>query len=330
MMLAQLRLAADAVGAGGTSVFAPAAQPAASIRDFFIMVLVIVGVIFVVIEGLIVYFLIRFRAREGDAAEPPQIYGSRPLEVAWTLAPLLVVFVLFLIVLRSVTEVRLNHPPPHAVAVRVVGHRWWWEYDYPDLGVRTANELHVPALGPEESRVIFLGLSSADVIHSFWVPRLSGKTDVIPGRDNKMWFRAEAPGLFHGQCAEYCGGQHANMLLRVVVEPPAEFERWCAAQRRPAREDPAARAGRGAFLAHACVNCHTIRGNPPPHGTFGPDLTHLMSRDTLAAGMIPNTPENLRAWIADPQAIKAGCLMPDMGLGTQDVEQIAAYLETLK
>ena len=165
--------------------------------------------------------------------------------------------------------------------------------------------------------------------HSFWVPRLGGKTDLIPGRTNSMWFRTDRPGLYVGQCAEYCGTQHANMLIRVVVDSPRDFDDWLENERKPAADDPDAGAGRSAFLAQSCVNCHRIRGTPS-QGGYAPDLTHLMRRQTLASGMVPNTPEYLRRWVADPQQIKTGCLMPAFGLDDRQRDDIVRYLETLR
>jgi cytochrome c oxidase subunit 2 len=218
--------------------------------------------------------------------------------------------------------------------VTVVGHQWWWEYTYDhyngrELGFTTANELHVPAGEEGVARPVYLTLKSADVAHSYWVPRLAGKTDVIPGRTNSMWFRTERPGLYLGQCAEYCGTQHANMLLRVVVDSRSDFERWLENEQKPAAEDPSGSAGRSAFLAQSCVNCHRVRGTSA-QGRYAPDLTHLMGRKTLASGMVENTPENLRRWVADPQQIKPGCLMPAFGLGDRERDDIVRYLLTLR
>ncbi len=175
---------------------------------------------------------------------------------------------------------------------------------------------------------MFLTLKSADVCHSFWVPRLAGKTDLIPGRTNSMWFQTEQPGLFVGQCAEYCGTQHANMLIRVVVDRPSEFDDWLTKQAADKLPPSADDRQAGAFFSQSCVNCHRIRGTSA-HGKYAPDLTHLMSRRTLAAGMVPNTPENLRRWVADPQQIKPGCLMPAFGLSDTECDDIVGYLRTL-
>jgi cytochrome c oxidase subunit 2 len=336
------------------SVFDSASPPADSIRSLFILVLAITGGIFLLVEGVLLYCIIRFRKRgSGPASEPPQIYGSNPIEIAWTVGPLLIVFVLFLIVARTVGEINsVPHqaPPPGAkpVYVTVVGHQWWWEYRIYDgredqeadrNGVRLANELHVPVSdNPTSARPAYLKLQSADVIHSFWVPRLAGKTDVIPNQDNFMWFAAREEGLFLGQCAEYCGTQHAGMLIRVIAQPEEQYQAWLSNQKQPANGELSekARAGKAVFLAQSCVNCHTIRGTSA-RGTFGPDLTHLKSRETLASGLVANNRENLTDWVRDPQqgvdgkpGIKSGCLMPNMQLSEIQVERIVDYLEALK
>jgi cytochrome c oxidase subunit 2 len=332
------------------SIFDPVSPPAESIRNLSVLVLAITGFIFIVVEGILVYSIVRFRRRgtmrinpgansTGLAeAEPPQVYGSKPIEIAWTAAPALVVFVLVLVSARTLWEVNVPPPQPRAgdniLFVTVVGRQWWWEYTYNhyngrELGFTTANELHIPAGLGGVTRRVFLTLKSADVCHSFWVPRLAGKTDLIPGRVNAMWFQTDQPGLYVGQCAEYCGTQHANMLLRVVVDFPSDFESWLEHERQPAAEDPAASAGRTAFLAQSCVNCHRVRGTSA-QGSYGPDLTHLMHRQTLASGMIDNTRESLRRWVADPQQIKPGCLMPAFGLSDRQRDDVVGYLLTLR
>jgi cytochrome c oxidase subunit II len=342
-------LMASAVeSAENLSIFDPASPSAESIRKLSVLVLTITAFIFVVVEGILVYSIFRFRrgdstlpsqGRAGErSAEPPQVYGSKPIEIAWTAAPALIVFVLTLVSARTLWEVNVPPPPPregdNTLFVTVVGRQWWWEYIYDQyngrqLGFTTANELHVPASEDGVPRPVFLTLRSADVCHSFWVPRLAGKTDLIPGRINSMWFQPDQPGLYLGQCAEYCGTQHANMLLRVVADSPGDFESWLENERKPATEDAGVRAGRSAFLAQSCVNCHRVRGTAA-QGVYAPDLTHLMSRQTLASGMIPNTPENLRRWVADPQPIKPGCLMPSFGLTDRDRDDIVDYLLTLR
>lgn len=313
-----------------TNLLQPLSQPAQEIKELSMLVLAICAAIFLIVTGLLVYAIVRFRHRAGDeASEPPQIYGSNQIETAWTVLPILIVFVLILVTSRTIADIQNRKAVPGAVHATIVGHQWWWEIRYPELGIVTANELHVPASDVSRRQPTFLKLQSADVAHSFWVPQLAGKTDVIPGRENSMWFEPTQPGTYLGNCAEYCGMQHAQMLIRVVVQPPAEFERWVAEQKRVAAEQPSAQAGRQVFFANTCVNCHTIRGTTA-QGAFGPDLTHLMSRETLASGATPNTPETLRAWVRDPQKLKVGCLMPNMQMSDTEVDQIVSYLQTLK
>ena len=315
---------------GVTSIFRPLSQPAQEIKETSLLVLAICGSIFVVVAGLLVYAIVRFRHRAGDElSEPPQVYGSNQIEIAWTILPLLIVFVLILVTSRTIADIQNRKPPPTAVKATVIGHQWWWEIRYPELGIVTANELHVPASDGRGSRPTFLKLQSADVAHSFWVPLLAGKTDLIPNRENLMWIEPTKPGTYRGNCAEYCGTQHARMLIRVVVQPPDEFERWAREQQQLAATDTSATAGRTVFFANSCVNCHTI-GGTSAQGKFGPDLTHLMSRETLAAGAASNTPDNLRLWVRDPQKIKVGCLMPNMQLTNEEVNQVVAYLQTLE
>ena len=254
------------------------------------------------------------------------------------MAPALIVFTLVLVTTRTLWEVELIQPEPAAgdesLFVTVYGKQWWWEFSYDHYNGRplffvTANELHVPASSAKVPHRIYLTLKSADVCHSFWVPRLAGKTDLIPGVTNHMWFEVDRTGLFLGQCAEYCGTQHAGMLLRVVVDEPEAFERWLADQEQTAAEKPAAAEGRAAFLAESCVNCHRVRGTPA-RGSYGPDLTHLMSRQTLAPVLLPNSEENLRRWILDPQQVKSGCLMPAFGLSGEKRDRIVDYLLSLE
>lgn len=330
---------AEGVLAQGMSIFDPASPDAASIVDLAVLTLCVAGAIFLIVEGILVYVAWRFRERDDQAeGEPPQVYGSMPIEVAWTAAPTMIVFFLVLVTARTLWEVEPNPPAAQVddetLFVTVIGHQWWWEYIYETwdgqpLGFTTANELHLPASDDQTSRPTFLKLKSADVCHSFWVPRLGGKVDLIPGRTNSLKLETTETGLHLGQCAEFCGAQHANMLIRVVVHPPEEFADWIASESLPARDDPAVQTGRQAFLAESCINCHRIRGTIA-RGDYAPDLTHLMSRETLAAGMIPNNAQNLRHWVHDPQSIKAGCLMPAFGLNEQETDAITNYLLSLQ
>jgi len=338
MIVATLLAASDAA-AENLSIFDPVSPPAESIVNVSVLVLAIAALIFLVVEGVLLYSVIRFRRRgAADATEPAQVYGSQPIEIAWTAAPAMIVFVLVLVTARTLWEVKVPPPEPtpgdNTLFVTVVGRQWWWEftydhYDGEPLGFTTANELHVPAGEDGVPRPVYLTLKSADVCHSFWVPRLGGKIDLIPGRTNHLWFRTDRPGLYLGQCAEYCGTQHANMLLRVSADRPDDFARWLGNERKPAVDDPAAREGKEAFLRQSCVNCHAVRGTSA-RGSYAPDLTHLMSRQTLASGMVPNTPDKLRQWVDDPQKIKQGCLMPAFGLSERDGDLVLRYLLTLR
>ncbi len=307
----------------------PDATPQQAIYSLSMLLLVICTVIFVVVSALLAYGLVKYRERKADALdEPPQVYGSSEIELAWTVIPILLVFIFFLATARTLNAVQNAQPSPGAVHVTVVGHQWWWEIRYPELGITTANELHMPASDPAARTPLFIKLESVDVAHSFWIPELGGKTDLIPGHPNAMWLEAQTPGTYLGNCAEFCGLQHANMLIRVIVHPPGEFEQWVEAQKRQATAAPSAELGRNLFLTTSCVNCHTVRGTRAA-GTFGPDLTHLMSRQTLGSGVVPNTPENLRVWTRDPQKMKPACLMPDMQLTDTELDAIVAYLLTL-
>jgi cytochrome c oxidase subunit 2 len=311
------------------NIFQPKATPAESVYHLSLLVLAVCAAIFTVVAGLLTYTLIRFRRRCGDHKEPAQVYGSDRIEIAWTVIPILIVFVLTMATARIVSATLDKPTSPDALKVTVVGHQWWWEVRYPALSIVTANEVHVPVSTTAKPAVTFLNLESADVAHSFWIPQLAGKTDLIPGHPNRMWIDPKQEGTFLGNCAEYCGTQHANMQLRVVVQSQAEFAKWAASQKQSAIADARIESGRIEFLSLSCVNCHTVSGTAAT-GTFGPDLSHLMSRDTLAAGVVPNSAENLRAWLKDPDAIKPGSLMPNMQLTPQQLDEVVTYLSSLK
>ena len=312
------------------NMFDPKATPADSIYNVSMLMLAVCAGIFLVVGGLLAFTIVRFRRRGTDnSREPAQVYGSNRIEIAWTVIPILIVLVLSMATARAVVEVQNKRMPPDALKVTVVGRQWWWEIRYPELGIVTANELHVPLSTAAKPAHTLLKLESADVAHSFWVPQLSGKVDLIPGITNAMWLDPRQAGIFLGNCAEYCGTQHANMLIRVIVDSPADFEKWAAAQKLNASSDPQVEAARSKFLSLNCINCHTVSGTAAT-GTFGPDLSHLMSRTTLGSGVLPNTVENLRAWVKDPQAIKRGNLMPNMQLNTRELDEVVTYLASLK
>jgi cytochrome c oxidase subunit 2 len=313
-----------------TNIFAPASTPAQSIFGLAIFVLAVTAAIFVVVFTLLAYSVVKFRKRNNDdSREPAQVYGSNQIEVAWTVIPVLIVVALFMAAGRVIADVQGAERPGNALEVIAIGHQFWWEYRYPSLGIVTANELHVPVSDATHPTPTFIKLLSADTDHSFWIPRLAGKTDLIPNHPNSTWIDPHETGVYLGQCAQYCGTQHAKMLLRVYVQSRDDFAKWTQEQRRPAFASDSASAGRRIFETTACVNCHTVAGTIA-NGRFGPNLTHVMSRETIAAGAASNTAENLRLWIQNPNAIKPGCLMPAMQLSDQDLDALTAYLETLR
>lgn len=309
--------------AGSPSVLAPASPGAARIADLFWSVLAIAAAIFVVTEALLIIALIRFRSRPGDR-EPDQVHGNQALELAWTLAPALILAGVFVATASTMTAV--TQEQPGALRVKVVGHQYWWEMQYPDQRISTATDLHVAVGQPVEVELV-----AADVIHSFWVPELSGKTDLIPGHTNRVRFTADRPGTYRGQCAEFCGAQHANMAFEVIAEPRERFDDWTRRMQAPPAIPIAGPAARGAqaFLGGVCVGCHTIDGTQA-QGKVGPNLTHFGSRRTIASLTLDNTPENLATWLTDPQAVKPGNLMRIPTLSRETIQDLVAFLEGLQ
>jgi cytochrome c oxidase subunit 2 len=300
--------------------FDPVTRQGVEISSLFNFDLAVSALLLVLILSWLTVALLRFRARPGDAAEPPQTHGNRTLEVAWTVTPALTLAVVFFLVVQTMRSV--DAAPPAAQLLRVVGHQWWWEFEYPGLGVITANELHVPVGTPLQ-----ISLNSTDVIHSFWVPQFGMMRDAVPGKTNQMSLLVERAGAYDGACTQYCGLQHAWMRMRVFAEAKDQFDAWAAQQAAPASSGNS--AGQHAFQSNTCVNCHAIRGLSSAN--VGPDLTHFASRTTLGAGVVDNTPDTLRRWIRDPRAIKPGVLMPAFGsLGDKELDALVAYLESLK
>ena len=312
------------------STFDPHSGPAHLVQNLSFFVIEITGAIFIVVGGLLLYVIIRYRQRDpNDDSEPPQVYGSTQIELAWTVIPVLIVVVLFLTTARILFAIQDQKIPPTALTADVVGHQFWWEYHYTQYGFNSAGELHVPVSTPQAPMTTSLRLLSADVVHSFWVPELFGKIDSIPNRVNNVWFTPDKVGMYVGQCAQFCGVEHAKMLLRVYVQTPEDFAAWVKNQQLPAVQDPAVAEGRRVFESQSCVSCHVIRGTTA-QGRFGPDLTHLMSRDTIGSGISNNTPADLKLWIKDPGYVKPGCLMPSMQLSDDQIDKVVAYLTTLK
>lgn len=282
--------------------------------------------IFLVVEAALLIALFRFR-RSRPEGHPPQLHGHTGIEVAWTLAPALIL--VFIGVPTVYTIFRSQAPAPaSSLKIEVTGHQWWWEFRYPELGVITANEIRLP-----RGRPVHLEMTSADVIHSFWLPRLGGKRDVIPGRKTHLWFTPDSAGTFPGQCAEFCGTSHANMRLRGVVLEAADFDAWAAAQRdtAPPPTDSLAIEGLALFRTptNLCTTCHTIQGISV--GVVGPNLTHVGSRGIIAGGLLENTPQNVTRWVRNAPSIKPGAIMPAMPQITEEqARAIAAYLESRK
>jgi len=306
-----------------TSVLNPASPQAQQILSLFYFVLIVCALIFSVVAGLVTYAAVRYRDPEGRR-EPEPIRESTKLEITWTVIPALIVAVLFVLAARVMN---LVNPPPtdRQPDLIIIAHQWWWQLDYPQLHINSANEIHLPIRQRQ-----LLRLESADVVHDFWVPALGKKVDAIPLHPNYLWVEISRAGTYLGTCDEFCGAEHAWMRIRVVGETESAFRSWAAHQSTPARTPSSSTAQEGAriFQQRTCASCHTIAGTPA-HGTVAPDLTHVASRETLASGVLANTPENLIKWIRNPQAIKPECQMPNLKLSEDEVEALAAYLEEL-
>jgi cytochrome c oxidase subunit 2 len=280
--------------------------------------------IFLVVQALLLIAVFRFRERD-PAAIPRQVRGSAMLELIWTVLPAVILIFIAFPTVAAIFRTQAA-PPKDALRVTVIGHQWWWEFQYPDLGFVTATDLHLPA-----GRPVNLEIVGADVIHSFWVPQLGGKRDAIPGSTTRIVLTADTPGEYYGQCAEFCGASHANMRHLAVVETPAAFETWAAKQKEAARTPPdgsPASAGLQTFRAGACIGCHAVRGVSA--GGIGPDLTHFGSRKTIAGGILPNTPENLARWLRNSPALKPGSLMPEQKLADAELAALVVYLRSLE
>ncbi len=273
-----------------------------------------------------------FRRRQGMLKPTQPLPGDRRaltwVIIAGAIAPaiLIIIFIALSISTQSVFAAS-GSTTAGAPTIEVIGHQWWWEVRYPSEGFVTANEIHIPV-----GRLVTLKLTSADVVHSFWVPQLHPKMDMLPGQISTLTLRADQPGTYQGECAEYCGAQHAHMNFLVVAQAQGDYDKWVAQQKLPAPDPPVKsieKKGEQAFLGSSCVYCHTIQGTNAS-GTLGPDLTHLASRATIGAGARPNTPANLAGWIVNAQTIKPGNKMPPMDLDSDQLQAILAYLESLK
>jgi cytochrome c oxidase subunit 2 len=331
-VLGALVLVSACGGPFAQSAMDPASEMAHRLQDLFEGILWWAVAVFVLVEGALLLTILRFRARRSDKEEHPRhVHGNTILELAWTLAPAIVLVMIAVPTITTIWEVDQPTDDADALVIEVVGHQWWWEFRYPEYDIVTANELYLPA-----GRTVDLRLTSADVIHSFWIPRLAGKRDVVPGRENHLWFKADSVGRYIGQCAEFCGLSHALMKLEAVVATPEDFDGWVQAQSVPApgpdEADPLAALaaeGAAAFMRTGCIACHRIDGTPAA-GVLGPDLSHVGSRRTIAAGILENTEENMQRWLRDPVSVKPGSLMPNLQLSDEDIRSLTAYLQSLR
>ena len=302
----------------------PQSPQARAIYDLGIVSTIVFVLIFVAVTGAIVYAIFRFRGREGEP-DPDQFAGSERVEIIWTAIPFLIVVFLFVLTLRGMN--RADPPPAPSPDLIVTGHQFWWEAQYPGSGAVTANEIHIPV-----GRPLSVRLDSKDVLHEFWVPELARKMTTVPGQPNHIWLQADKPGTYIGTCSEFCGTQHAWMRILVVADEPSKFEEWQRAQLQPglAATSEAAAKGLALFQTSTCINCHAIRGVPGANASVAPDLTHVASRRQLGAGILENTPANMRLWVKNPQHIKPGALMPDFNFTDQELDQLGEYLSTLR
>jgi cytochrome c oxidase subunit II len=294
--------------------------------DVFSVVLAIAAVVFLVVAAGVVWTVARYRSRgvPATAAEPAQVYGSRKLEILWTVIPIAIVTGLFIVTIRAMVLIDAPQDSTQPPDLVITGHQWWWEARYPN-GVVAAWDIHIPA-----SKRLRVRIESADVIHDFWVPDLARKMDAVPGRWSYLWLEADTPGTYAGTCSEFCGAEHAWMRFRVIAEPEQGFEDWLKLQHQPSPE-PQGVAAQGAqlFQSKKCVDCHTVAGTGPSSGK-GPSLAHLATREFFGGGISRNTPENLNLWLTDPQAAKPGNRMPDTPLSGAERDALLAYLESLR
>ena len=283
--------------------------------------------VFVVVMAALVYVLVRFRHRKGYNDEVPQVHGSTKLELLWTIIPaILLIIIAVPTVEQSFVLGAVQPPKDRPIDVQVVGHQFWFQFDYTRYHIDTADEMHVPV-----DRKINLSMTSADVMHSFWVPALAGKTDLIPGKITTLWFEATRPGIYTGQCAEYCGYGHADMHIIVKAESAAAFQRWVHRMHHPVStpQTALARQGMTIFAEVGCSACHTIAGTQF-QGTIGPNLTDLANRPIIAGGALPNTAPAMREWLRNPPGVVPGSLMPNLHLSSSQIDALTAYLRGLK
>ena len=324
--------------------------------------------VFVLVEGALIYAIFRFRGKPGDP-EPEQVHGNTIVEIVWTVIPALILAMIAVPTVKAIFKENETPKGADVLTVEVIGHQWWWEFRYPEFNLTTANELHVPV-----GRTVSLRMGAYDVIHSFWLPQFAGKRDVFPNRETRLWITAQEPGEYSGQCAEFCGIQHGRMAFRVEAQKPAAFQAWVdhmktlgaqpaaaaaaapdtvrtstagvtlqqqtakpgapapatsdSAKAPPPAEDPLVAQGQKLFLMKGCVGCHSLVAYNAPKGLLGPNLANVGARSYIAAGTLPNTDENLAHWIRVPQDVKHGVLMPNLGVTPDEAKALVAFLRT--
>lgn len=314
----------DLTNAQSTNIFAFATEQARTIVQLHYATLAVCTLIAMTVIGLLSFIIVKFRHQDGNP-DPEQYEGNLKYELTWTLIPTAIVLGLGIataVVMHTINPPVGNNQPD----VIVIAHQWWWEYRYPKKGVVVANELYLP-----EGVNTLLEMRSADVVHSFWVPAFGEKMDTIPGHPNHIFYKPLKPGLFVGACAEFCGADHALMRILVNVVPPKEYDAWLENQKKvpDAPTDETAQRGKELFLSKTCVQCHSVAGTTA-QALVAPDLTHLATRQTIGAGVLPNTVDNVAAWISNAQDFKPGCHMPNMRVSKEEAHAIAVYLEGLK
>jgi len=327
--LAALALAGCSPDGYPQTTLAPKADFAELLDQVFRRSFQLATIVFFLVEGALVWALFRFRGKPGDA-EPAQTHGNAMLEVVWTAIPAVILVFIAIPTIQTIFKTA-EVPTDDPLVIEVTGHQWWWEFRYPEYNLVTAGDMHVPV-----GRTVDLRMTTGDVVHSFWTPQLAGKRDVFPQRDNRLWFRTETAGLYPGQCAEFCGTQHARMAFQVVAQEPAEFDAWrtgLAAVGAPADSgapapDPLVAQGQQLFAMKGCVGCHMVTAVGAPT-MVGPNLAGIGSRTMIASGWLPNTDANLVRWITNPQAVKVGVLMPNLGLTDDEATALVAYLRSL-
>jgi cytochrome c oxidase subunit 2 len=303
----------------------PASSVAREQARLYWIVLIMAAVVFVIVEGLLLYNVFHHAKKPQDQGTPPQHYRQYVVEAVYTGLPILLVIVIFVLMMGTINAIAAPAPKASDLKVHVIGHRWWWEFDYPDLNFKTANELHIPV-----NTTVQVDVDSFDVIHSFYVPQLSGKIDVIPGVTNHIWLSGNSIGQFHGQCSEFCGANHANMRFTVIVESQADFDAWVANQQKPPSEpqNELQQTGHDIIVNGMCAACHDL-GDEGPGNATAPDLTHLMSRQRFAGDIFDLNEDNLHRWLEDTQAMKPGNDM-DHKFSEDQIKAVLAYLVTLK